>query len=156
MKVHRNCCGLDGHKETIAACALYDGPDGTAGMAKRLFGTVTQQLKELAHWLREPNVTAVAMEATGIYWVPVWNVLEGEGFELVLINPEHDKAIRGKKTDLQDGERLAELLQDGRLRGSYVPSVEIRMLRDLTRYRTKLVQHPSALANRIQKLGARQ
>jgi transposase len=152
MKVHRNCCGLDVHKDTIAACVLYDAPDGTPGKEKRLFGTVTQQLKELAHWLHEHNVTAVAMEATGIYWVPVWNVLEDEGFDLVLINPEHYKAVRGKKTDLKDGERIAELLQDGRLKGSYVPPVEVRVLRDLTRYRTKLVQHQSSLANRIQKL----
>ncbi len=119
---------------------------------KRLFGTVTQQLKELARWLQGHHVTAVAMEATGIYWVPVWNVLEPEGFDLVLINPEHYPAVRGKKTDLKDGERIAELLQDGRLQGSYVPPVEARILRDLTRYRTKLVQHQSALSNRIQKL----
>jgi transposase len=84
--------------------------------------------------------------------VPVWNVLEPHGFELLLINPEHYKAVRGKKTDLKDGERIAELLQDGRLAGSYVPPVAIRVLRDLTRYRTKLVQYQSSIANRIQRL----
>jgi transposase len=113
---------------------------------------MTQQLRELAQWLAEAKVTAVAMEATGIYWVPVWNVLEPHGFELLLINPEHYKAVRGKKTDLKDGERIAELLQDGRLAGSYVPPVAIRVLRDLTRYRTKLVQYQSSIANRIQRL----
>jgi len=113
---------------------------------------MTQQLRELAQWLAEAKVTAVAMEATGIYWVPVWNVLEPYGFELLLINPEHYKAVRGKKTDLKDGERIAELLQDGRLTGSYVPPVAIRVLRDLTRYRTKLVQYQSSIANRIQRL----
>jgi transposase len=152
MRVHRNCCGLDVHKETIAACLISEREDGISSRQKRIFGTMTQQLRELAQWLAEAKVTAVAMEATGIYWVPVWNVLEPYGFELLLINPEHYKAVRGKKTDLKDGERIAELLQDGRLAGSYVPPVAIRVLRDLTRYRTKLVQYQSSIANRIQRL----
>jgi len=152
MRVHRNCCGLDVHKQTIAACLISENEDGTSSQQKRIFGTMTQQLRELAQWLAEAKVTAVAMEATGIYWVPVWNVLEPYGFELLLINPEHYKAVRGKKTDLKDGERIAELLQDGRLAGSYVPPVAIRVLRDLTRYRTKLVQYQSSIANRIQRL----
>jgi len=152
MRVHRNCCGLDVHKQTIAACLISESEDGTVSQQKRIFGTMTQQLRELAQWLVEAKVTAVAMEATGIYWVPVWNVLEPHGFELLLINPEHYKAVRGKKTDLKDGERIAELLQDGRLAGSYVPPVAIRVLRDLTRYRTKLVQYQSSIANRIQRL----
>lgn len=152
MRVHRNCCGLDVHKQTIAACLISENEDGTSSRQKRIFGTMTQQLRELAQWLAEAKVTAVAMEATGIYWVPVWNVLEPHGFELLLINPEHYKAVRGKKTDLKDGERIAELLQDGRLAGSYVPPVAIRVLRDLTRYRTKLVQYQSSIANRIQRL----
>jgi transposase len=92
------------------------------------------------------------MEASGVYWMPVWNVLEQYGLKLILINPEHYKAVRGKKTDIKDGQRIAELLQDGRLEGSYVPTAEVRALRDLTRYRTKLVQYQSALANRVQKL----
>jgi transposase len=152
MRVHRNCCGLDVHKLTIAACLISENGDGTSSQQKRIFGTMTQQLRELAQWLAEAKVTAVAMEATGIYWVPVWNVLEPYGFELLLINPEHYKAGRGKKTDLKDGTRIAELLQDGRLAGSYVPPVAIRVLRDLTRYRTKLVQYQSSIANRIQRL----
>lgn len=152
MRVHRNCCGLDVHKLTIAACLISENGDGTSSQQKRIFGTMTQQLRELAQWLAEAKVTAVAMEATGIYWVPVWNVLEQYGFELLLINPEHYKAVRGKKTDLKDGTRIAELLQDGRLAGSYVPPVAIRVLRDLTRYRTKLVQYQSSIANRIQRL----
>jgi len=152
MRMHRNCCGLDVHKETIAACLISESEDGTSSQQKRIFGTMTQQLRELAQWLAEAKVTAVAMEATGIYWVPVWNVLEPYGFELLLINPEHYKAVRGKKTDLKDGTRIAELLQDGRLAGSYVPPVAIRVLRDLTRYRTKLVQYQSSIANRIQRL----
>jgi transposase len=152
MKVHRNCCGLDVHKQTIAACLIREDGMGNTCKEKRLFGTMTRDLRELAQWLRGAEVSAVAMEATGVYWVPVWNVLEREGLHLLLINPEHYKAVRGKKTDLKDGERIAELLQDGRLEGSFVPSTPLRILRDLTRYRVKLVEHQSAVACRIQKL----
>lgn len=152
MRVHRNCCGLDVHKKIIAACLLREDAEGNSVTEKRLFGSMTRELHELAQWLCASQVTAVAMEATGVYWMPVWNVLEQYGLQLLLINPEHYKAVRGKKTDLKDGTRIAELLQDGRLEGSYVPSVAIRALRDLTRYRTKLVQYQSAIANRIQRL----
>lgn len=152
MRAHRSCCGLDVHKKIIAACLITEDAEGNSVTEKRLFGTMTRELHELARWLCQAQVTAVAMEATGVYWMPVWNVLEQYGLKLLLINPEHYKAVRGKKTDLKDGRRIAELLQDGRLEGSYVPPVAIRVLRDLTRYRTKLVQHQSAIANRIQKL----
>jgi transposase len=152
MRVHRNCCGLDVHKKIIAACLIREGAEGDSVTEKRLFGSMTRELHDLGQWLCRAQVTAVAMEATGVYWIPVWNVLEQYGLQLLLINPEHYKAVRGKKTDLKDGQRIAELLQDGRLTGSYVPPVAIRVLRDLTRYRTKLVQYQSAVANRIQKL----
>ena len=152
MRVHRNCCGLDVHKKIIAACLIREDAEGDSVREKRLFGTMTRDLHELAQWLCAAQVTPVAMEATGVYWMPVWNVLEPYGLQLLLINPEHYKAVRGKKTDMKDGTRIAELLQDGRLEGSYVPPVATRMLRDLTRYRTKLVQYQSSLANRIQRL----
>jgi hypothetical protein len=152
MRVHRNCCSLDVHKKIIAACLVKEDAEGNSIYEKRLFGSMTRDLHELAQWLCTAQVTAVAMEATGVYWMPVWNVLEPYGLQLLLINPEHYKAVRGKKTDLKDGTRIAELLQDGRLEGSYVPAVAIRVLRDLTRYRTKLVQYQSSLANRIQRL----
>jgi transposase len=152
MRIHRQCCGLDVHKKMIAACLLTEDAEGNSVVEKRLFGTMTRELHALAQWLCTAQVTAVAMEATGVYWMPVWNVLEYHGLQLLLINPEHYKAVRGRKTDLKDGTRIAELLQDGRLEGSYVPPVAIRVLRDLTRYRIKLVQYQSALANRIQKL----
>jgi len=152
MRVHRKCCGLDVHKKMIAACLLTEDAEGNSVVEKRLFGTMTRELHQLAQWLCAAQVTAVAMEATGVYWMPVWNVLEPYGLQLLLINPEHYKAVRGRKTDLKDGTRIAELLQDGRLEGSYVPPVAIRVLRDLTRYRIKLVQYQAALANRIQKL----
>jgi transposase len=140
------------HKKIIAACLLTEDAAGNSVTEKRLFGSMTRELHALAQWLCAAQVTAVAMEATGVYWMPVWNVLEQYGLQLLLINPEHYKAVRGKKTDLKDGTRIAELLQDGRLEGSYVPPRAIRVLRDLTRYRTKLVQYQSAIANRIQKL----
>ena len=152
MRVHRKCCGMDVHKKMIAACLLTEDAEGNSVAQKRLFGTMTRELHALAQWLCAAQITAVAMEATGVYWMPVWNVLEQYGLQLLLINPEHYKAVRGRKTDLKDGTRIAELLQDGRLEGSYVPPVAIRVLRDLTRYRVKLVQYQSALANRIQKL----
>ncbi len=152
MRIHRNCCGLDVHKKMIAACLIREDAEGNSVTEKRLFGSMTRELHELAQWLCSAQVTAVAMEATGVYWMPVWNVLEPYGLQLLLINPEHYKAVRGKKTDLKDGTRIAELLQDGRLEGSYVPPVTIRVLRDLTRYRIKLVQYQSSIANRIQKL----
>jgi transposase len=152
MKLHRNCCGLDVHKQTIAACVMVEDANGNSTTEKRLFGTMTRDLHVLAKWLRQLQVTAVAMESRGVYWVPVWNVLEPDGFQLLLINPEHYRAVRGKKTDLKDGQRIAELLQDGRLNGSYVPPTALRILRDLTRYRVRLVQYQSSVANRIQKL----
>jgi transposase len=152
MRIHRKCCGIDVHKKGIAVCVISETDDGAVSRQKRLFGTMTGELRSLAQWLCECQVTAVAMEATGVYWMPVWNVLESYDLQLMLINPEHYRAVRGKKTDLKDGERIAELLQDGRLKGSFVPPVQIRILRDLTRYRAKLVQYQSAVANRIQKL----
>ena len=107
MRVHRKCCGMD-----------------------VLFGTMTRELHALPQWLYAAQITAVAMEATGVYWMPVWNVLEQYGLQLLLINPEHYKAVRGRKTDLKDGTRIAELLQDGRLEGSYVPPVAIHPHKD--------------------------
>ena len=152
MRVHRNCCGIDVHKKSIAVCVINETNDGAETRHKCLFGTMTGELRALAQWLCKCRVSAVAMEATGVYWMPVWNVLESYGLQLMLINPEHYRAVRGKKTDLKDGERIAELLQDGRLQGSFVPPVQIRLLRDLTRYRAKLIQYQPSVANRIQKL----
>ncbi len=117
---------------------------------KRRFDTTTGQLRELAAWLAEWQVTHVAMEATGVYWKPVWNALE-EQFELLLVNPQHLKSIPGKKTDFKDGERIADLLQHGLLRGSFVPPQAIRELRDLTRMRAMLAQERSSVISRIEK-----
>jgi transposase len=140
---------MDVHKATVCACiSIKDGED--IQKLKRRFDTTTRQLQELVAWLKEWNVSTVAMEATGVYWKPVWNALEGQ-FELLLVNPQHLKSIPGKKTDFKDGERIADLLQHGLLRGSFVPPQPIRELRDLTRARASFAQERSRIINRIEK-----
>lgn len=148
--LYPRCCGLDVHKKSVSACISIK-ESAVAEKHHRRFGTHTAELLELAAWLREHGVTHVAMEATGVYWKPVWNLLEGQ-FALLLANPYHVKAIAGKKTDRQDGERITDLLQHGLLQGSFVPTSEIRQLRDLTRSRASLVQERARIANRIQKV----
>src|SRR5580698_5516507 len=148
--VHPRCCGLDVHKQTVCACiSIKEGP--VQERQKKRFETTTAELRQLFAWLKEWKVTTVAMEATGVYWKPVWNALE-EGFELLLVNPQHLKSIPGKKTDFKDGARIADLLQHGLLKGSFVPPKPIRELRDLTRSRATLTQERSRIANRIQKV----
>lgn len=149
--VHERCAGLDVHKKSVYGCAIWPGDKGGKQQEIRSFGTMTADLLKLADWLRERGITHVAMEATGVFWRPVWAVLEGQ-FELMLVNPHHIKAIPGRKTDAKDSEWIAELLQHGLLRGSFVPPAEIQDMRDLTRYRTELVQAQNAVDNRIQKL----
>ena len=117
---------------------------------KRRFDTTTGSLRQLVTWLKEHGVSHVAMEATGVYWKPVWNALEAD-FELLLVNPQHLKSIPGKKTDFKDGERIADLAQHGLLRGSFVPPRDIRELRDLTRMRATLAQERSRILSRIEK-----
>lgn len=147
--LYPRCCGIDVHKASVCCC-ISRKEGGRVEKQKRRFDTTTGQLRELAVWLKEWKVTQVAMEATGVYWKPVWNALEKE-FELLLVNPQHLKSIPGKKTDFKDGERLADLLQHGLLRGSFVPPQEIRELRDLTRMRASLAQERCSVINRIEK-----
>jgi transposase len=149
--VHRCCCGVDVHKESVIACVTWVESTGKKRHEQRPFKTVTRDLLALADWLRACGVTHVAMESTGVYWQPVWHVLEGQ-FELLLVNAQHVKAIPGKKTDRRDSVWLAELLQHGLLRSSFVPPTPIRELRDLTRYRVTLCQECNRIANRIQKV----
>jgi transposase len=149
--VHECCAGLDVHKKSVYACATWRGQKGEKKQEVRSFGTFTGDLLKLADWLRERGVSDVAMEATGVLWRPVWAVLEGQ-FELLLVNPQHIKTVPGRKTDTKDCEWIADLLQHGLLRGSFVPSSEIQDLRDLTRYRTELTQAQNKVDNRIQKL----
>jgi transposase len=148
--LYPRCCGLDVHKSSIAACALLR-EQGRIRTERRRFTTMTQDLENLAAWLRQLQVTHVAIESTGVYWKPVWNVLEGH-FTIVLANAQHVKNVPGRKTDAKDSEWIAELLQHGLLRSSYVPPEIIRDLRDLTRSRATLSQEASRLASRIQKV----
>lgn len=150
--VYRRCCGLDVHKESVTACLLLIDNDGEFHVEKRRFGTMTRDLRELAAWLNAEGVERIAMEATGIYWKPVWNILEPFRFELLLVNAQHIKNVPGRKTDQKDSEWIADLLQHGLLRGSFVPPVEIRHLRDLTRMRSRMRQDLATYANRIQKV----
>lgn len=149
--LHACCCGLDVHKKGVTACVLWAEPKGKKRKEKREFETMTRDLLALSDWLRACGVTHVAMESTGVYWKPVWNILEGE-FEVLLVNAQHIKAVPGRKTDQNDAEWIANLLQHGLLRGSFIPPTPIRELRDLTRYRASLAQECNRIANRIQKV----
>jgi transposase len=148
--LYARCCGLDVHKRTVVACLITPGPDGTPCKAIRSFGTMTADLLTLSDWLLEAGCTHVAMESTGVYWKPVYNLLE-DTFELLLANARHIKAVPGRKTDVRDCEWIADLLRHGLLTGSFVPDRAQRELRELTRYRTSLVRERTAEANRLQK-----
>jgi transposase len=151
MQVVYVCCaGLDVHKETVSVCLSRCEADGKKRQQLRVYGTFTRDLLGLADWLQENGVTHVAMEATGVYWRPVWTVLEGH-FQQILVNPQHIKAVPGRKTDAKDCEWIADLLQHGLLKGSFVPPTPIQDLRDLTRYRIELRQSQNRVANRLQK-----
>ena len=146
--VHEVCCGLDVHKKSVTACVLW-----ASGRRRqtREFGTFTKDLLGMSDWLQSCGVTHIALESTGVYWKPVWNLLEGQ-FEVLLVNAQHIKAVPGRKTDQKDSEWIADLLQHGLLRASFVPPTATRELRDLTRYRASLVQEINRIANRIQKV----
>jgi transposase len=148
--VYARCCGLDVHKRTVVACLIVPGPRGRPEKTIRTFGTMTADLQALADWLAAAGCTHVGMESTGVYWQPVWNVLE-ERFTLLLANARHIKAVPGRKTDVRDCEWLADLLRHGLLPSSFVPARAQRELRELTRYRTTLIQERSAEVNRLQK-----
>jgi transposase len=148
--LYARCCGIDVHKKTAVACVITPGPAGQLTKEVRTFGTTTDQLLALGDWLAERGVTHVAMESTGVYWKPLWNLLE-DRFSLVLANAQHVKAVPGRKTDVRDCEWLADLLRHGLLRASFVPPRPQRELRELTRYRTALIRERAAEVNRLQK-----
>ena len=150
--VVERCSGLDVGKDEVVACVRVPAPAGRARRQEvRTFATFTSGLEALADWLAAEGVTQVVMEATGQYWKPVWYVLEERGFALLLVNAHHVKVLPGRKTDVGDAAWLCELLEHGLLRGSFVPPEAIRELRDLTRYRKRLIQAHSAECQRIQK-----
>jgi transposase len=149
--LHRVCAGLDVHKDTVVACVRWLDDRDRAHRDVKTFGTTTPDLLELLDWLRQRQVPIVAMEATGVYWKPIFNLLEGQA-TVMLVNPEHIKKVPGRKTDVKDCEWIAQLLQHGLLKASFVPPRPIRELRDLTRQRTQLVGEKASVSNRIQKV----
>lgn len=148
---YTHCAGLDVHKKTVVACCITPGIKGEKQLEIRTFGTMTADLLALSDWLSSKGVTHVAMESTGEFWKPVYNILEGN-FELLVVNARHIKNVPGRKTDVKDAEWIADLLRHGLLRGSLIPPQAQRDLRDLTRQRTNLVQDRATVVNRLQKV----
>jgi len=153
MEAVLECCvGLDVHQETVVACVVFGPLEHRPKKEIKTFGTTTPELLTLADWLEERKCSHVAMESTGIYWKPVWNILETGPFQLILANAQRIKNVPGRKTDVKDAEWIGQLLRSGLIEGSFVPPVEIRNLRDLTRYRKKLLQDTTQEKNRIHKV----
>lgn len=148
--IHQRCCGLDVHKETVAACLLVE-EGGQVHKEIRTYGTMTRDLEVMADWLADGGCTHVAMESTGVYWKPIYNILENR-FDVILANAKHIKTVPGRKTDVRDCEWIAQLLRHGLLRGSFVPAQWQRELRDLTRHRKRLAYDRASVANRVQKV----
>jgi transposase len=144
--IHTYCAGLDVHKKTVVAAIIVPGKKET-----RTFETMTADLLTLSDWLTAHSVTHVAMESTGEYWKPVFNILE-DNFEVLLVNAQHIKSVPGRKTDIKDAEWIADLLRHGLLKASFIPPVGQRELRELTRYRSTFVHEKATLVNRIQKV----
>lgn len=145
------CAGLDVHQATVVACVVVEGSGHRTKKETKTFSTVRGGLQELRNWLKEQGVTHVAMEGTGVYWMPVYAMLEDE-FDVAVVNARHVKNVPGRKTDVSDAAWLAQLLGKGMLRKSFVPAKEIRALRDVSRYRRMLVQSETAEKNRVLKL----
>jgi transposase len=149
--VHKACAGLDVHKKTVVAAIIVPGERGGLRKEVRTFGTMTSDLLALSDWLMDCEVSHVAMESTGEYWKPVFNILE-HNFEVLLVNAQHIKTVPGRKTDIKDSEWIAELLRHGLLRASFVPPLGQRELRDLTRARSTFVRTRATLVNRVHKV----
>jgi len=153
--LYRCCAGMDVHKKSVSVCIRRRvRGNSEVEIEEAVFGTFTQDLERLRQWLKERKVRQVAMESTGVYWIPVWNVLEGgrRSFELMLVNPATVRALRGQKTDRIDARRIAEYLQYGLLRGSFIPPRPVRQMRELTRMRVHIQQDRNRIINRIGRL----
>ncbi len=148
--LYERCAGLDVHKRNVLVCATTPDSQGQRHKERRTFSTMTPELLRMRHWLQDLGVTHVAMESTGSFWKPIFNILEGH-MEVLVVNAQHLKAVPGRKTDVKDAEWIADLLQHGLLRASFVPPAPQRELRELTRYRTRLVEERSRIINRLQK-----
>jgi transposase len=148
---YERCCGIDVHKKTGVACVIVPGAKrGAVEKETRTYATMADDLGALGQWLQSKGVTHLAMESTGVYWKPVFNLLEGQ-FAIVVVNAERSKALRGRKTDVADAEWITDLLRHGLLPGSFIPSAQQRALRELTRFRTSLVNDRVRAVNRLQK-----
>jgi transposase len=148
--LYPRCAGLDVHKKNVKACVSIIEANGDRHKDIRTYQTMTQNILEMRDWLKEQGCTHVAMEATGVYWKPIYNLLEGD-FTLLVVNAHHIKTVPGRKTDVKDSEWIADLLQHGLLTASFIPSTPQRELRELTRYRTSLVDERAREINRLQK-----
>ena len=148
---YERCCGIDVHKKTVVACVIVPGAKrGEVEKETQTYATMADDLGALGRWLQSKGVTHIAMESTGVYWKPVFNLLEGQ-FAIVVVNAERIKALRGRKTDVADAEWIADLLRQGLLLGSFIPSAQQRALRDVTRFRTAVVNDRGRAVNRLQK-----
>lgn len=145
------CAGLDVHKASVEACVRRMEPNGQLHQQTRHWGTMTRDILMMADWMAAQGVTHVALESTGVYWKPIYNILEGR-FTVLLVNARHLKQVPGRKSDIRDCQWIAQLLQHGLLKGSFIPSRPQRELRDLTRHRTQLVEEKTRTSNRIEKV----
>jgi len=148
--IYPRCAGLDVHKKTVRVCLLLRQENGRDHKEYRTYATTTQDLLELLEWLLVQECSHVALEGTGVYWKPVFNLFEGH-IQVLVVNAQHMKAVPGRKTDTKDAEWIAELLQHGLLKASFIPSAPQRELRDLTRYRVRLTEEKTREVNRVQK-----
>ena len=146
----KNACGLDVHQKSIVACVMVQDKDNLVKEIKT-FGTMTHNLEQLKEWMQAHSITHVAMESTGVYWKPVFNII-GEDFELILANARHIKNVPGRKTDVRDAEWICQLLRAGLLKGSFIPPQNVRELRNLTRHQKKLQVQVTSEKNRLHKL----
>jgi transposase len=146
--VYRVCCGVDVHKKMLVACLRTEENKPQI----QHFGTTTKELRKMAEWLQDANCEMVAMESTGSYWKPIYNVLEALGLDVMIVNAHHIKTVPGRKTDVKDAEWIADLLRHGLLKASYIPKKEQRELREISRYRKSLIQERAREKNRLEKV----
>lgn len=144
--MYERCCGIDVHKNMLMVCVFT----GVRKKEIREFGTMTDDIMEIVEWLKETNCQIAAMESTGVYWKPVYNIFEQEGIETIIVNAQHIKAVPGRKTDVKDAEWIADLVRHGLVKPSFVPSREQRELREMVRYRNEIVNERARELNRIQ------
>ena len=149
--VHPICAGMDVHKQDVKVCLVWRDDKGERCEEVRTFSTMTRPLMSMREWLESRKCKVIAIESTGVYWKPIFNLLEGD-FEVMLVNPGHLKYVQGFKTDPKDARWLAGLLEYGLLQGSFIPPREIRDVRDMTRYRRRLIEEHTAEVNRVQKI----